>query len=59
MSIKYRLYSKKNNDICGVMVSVLTSSAVDVWSSTYGGGGGQTKEYNIGILLFLCEALKT
>ena len=42
-------YSHQNNRICGVMVSVLTSSAVDRGSEPQ---SGQTKDYKIGICYF-------
>jgi hypothetical protein len=37
------------NRIGGVMVSVLASSAVDIWSEPW---SGQTKDYNNGIRCF-------
>jgi hypothetical protein len=42
-------YSHQNNRIGGVMVSVLTSSAVDRGSEPQ---SGQTKDYKIGICYF-------
>jgi hypothetical protein len=55
---KYNMNSTKANSmdansICGVMVSVLTSSMIDRGFELQ---SDRTKDYKIGILLLLCKA---